>query len=163
MNQIPTTKINSIDVFENRIEEVFRHIRNGGSLTQLSKLWKFDYSEFMKSIRSNPTLLNEYQSALEDRKEWAKERIYEELQYMGTYNIKDAVNPDGTLKTIHELPEDLARSIKEIDVDGGIKFTDKRASLADKQKLLGLTVEKLELTGKLTLADLINQAKKTEG
>lgn len=157
---IQVSKINSLDVFKNKIEEVFRHIRNGGSLTNLCKMWEFDYSELIKLIKKDKELYNEYLSCLEDRKEWARERIFEELKSISTYNIQDAVNDDGTLKKIKELPEDLARSIKEIDAEGGIKFTDKLKALDQKQKLLGLSIEKVELTGKISLESLILEAKK---
>jgi len=160
MVNFPTAKIASLNIFKSQLEDVFRHLRNGGSLTQLCKMWGCDYSELMRLIRSDADIFKEYKACLEDRKEWARERIYEELQYMGNYNIKDAVNHDGTMKNVVDLPEDLARSIKEVDADGGIKFQDKLKALDQKQKLLGLNIEKVELTGKMTLADIIIGAKK---
>ncbi len=159
---MPVAKINSIEVFENRIDEFFNHISNGGSATQYCKLVNCDYAVLMSKIRSNEESFKRYRDAVDNRKEWAKERIYEELQYMGNYNIKDAVRADGTMKTIQELPEDLSRSIKEVDVDGSIKFQDKLKALDQKQKLLGLSVDKVEVTGRITLADMINQARKIE-
>lgn len=159
MDMLPAAKINSISVFENNIEDVLNHVANGGSLTQYCKLVKCDYSALMKKIRANEEIHNRFKQAIEDRKEWSKERILEELKYMGSYNIQDAVNPDGRLKKIRDLPEDLARSIKEVDADGGIKFTDKLAALRDKQKLLGLNVEQVELSGTVTLESLILQAR----
>lgn len=157
---LPVAKLKSKIVIESDFETIISHISNGGSLTQLAKMWCADYSEIMKLIRSDKDKLATYRSAMEDRKEWAKERIFEELQYMGNYNIRDAVRSDGTMKTIQELPEDLARSIKEVDVDGSIKFQDKLKALDQKTKLLGLNVEKLEVSGKLTLADIIIGARK---
>lgn len=153
-------KITTIDVFENRLDEIFSHLSNGGSLTEYCKLVKCDYSKLMGLIRRDPDAKKKYQDAISDRKEWAKERIYEELKHMSTYSIQDAVNPDGTLKRIQELPEALARSIKEVDADGGIKFADKLKALDQKQKLLGLNVEKVEISGELTLEGLILAAKK---
>ena len=159
MSEMPIAKLKSRMLVKGDFDSIIRHISNGGSLTQLAKLWKCDYSEIMKLIRSDDELLKQYNDAMSDRKEWARERIFEELQYMGSYNIRDAVNDDGSLKRIQELPEDLSRSIKEVDADGGIKFQDKLKALDQKQKLLGLNVEKVELSGKLTLADIIIGAK----
>jgi hypothetical protein len=159
MSRVPVAKIKSQIAVKGDFDSIIRHISNGGSLTQLAKMWSCDYSELMKLIRSDKDKLSVYHAAIEDRKEWARERIFEELQYMGNYNIKDAVRTDGTMKTIQELPEDLARSIKEVDVDGSIKFQDKLKALDQKQKLLGLQTEKVEVSGKLTLADIIIGAK----
>ena len=159
MSKMPISKLKSQVTVKGDFESIIRHISNGGSLTQLSKMWNCDYSEIMRMIRADKEKLAAYQAAIEDRKEWARERIFEELQYMGNYNIKDAVRADGTMKTIMELPEDLSRSIKEVDVDGSIKFQDKLKALDQKQKLLGLNIEKVELSGKLTLADIIIGAK----
>lgn len=159
---LPLTKINSIDVFENRLDEVLNHVANGGSLTQFCKLVKCDYSALMKFIRKSDDIKKRYDQAISDRQEWAKERIFEELKYMSAYNIQDAVNADGTLKTVRDLPEDLARSIKEVDADGGIKFTDKLKALDQKQKLLGLNVDKVEISGEITLESIINEARKKD-
>lgn len=159
MSRVPVAKIKSQIAVKGDFDAIIRHISNGGSLTQLAKMWSCDYSEIMKLIRADKEKLSTYQAAMEDRKEWAKERIFEELQYMGNYNIKDAVRADGTMKTVQELPEDLARSIKEVDVDGSIKFQDKLKALDQKQKLLGLQTDKVEVSGKLTLADIIIGAK----
>ena len=155
----PVAKVKSKMIVQGDFQSIINHVANGGSLTQLAKMWKCDYSEIMRLIRADESLLKEYRAAIEDRKEWARERIYEELQYMSAYNIQDAINPDGTMKPARELPEDLARSIKEIDSDGGLKFQDKLKALDQKQKLLGLNTEKLEISGKLTLADIIIGAK----
>jgi hypothetical protein len=159
MSKMPVAKLKSQMIVKGDFEAIIRHISNGGSLTQLAKMWACDYSEVMRLIRADKDKLSVYHAAIEDRKEWARERIFEELQYMGNYNIKDAVRSDGTMKTIMELPEDLARSIKEVDVDGSIKFQDKLKALDQKQKLLGLNIEKVEVSGKLTLADIIIGAK----
>jgi len=159
---VPIAKLKSFELVKSNPDMIIDHIANGGSLTNLAKMIKCDYSEIMKLIRSDESLHKRYMAALEDRKEWAKERIFEELKYMSAYNIQDAVRPDGTLKTIQELPEDLARSIKEVDADGGLKFSDKLKALDQKQKLLGISTEKIEITGKLTLEDLIKQSMKEE-
>lgn len=162
MNIVPVGKIKAIDIANSQFDMVIKHVSNGGSLTKLCKMMECDYSELMKLIRADEAKFKAYNQAKEDRKEWASERIYEELQYMGNYNIKDAVNTDGTMKTIKDLPEDLARSIKEVDADGGVKFVDKLKAIDQKQKLLGLSTEKHEVTGKLTLADVIMAAKQVK-
>lgn len=158
-DKLPVAKLKSQMVVKGDPDAIIRHISNGGSLTKLAKMWMCDYSEIMRLIRADSELLKRYHAAIEDRKEWARERIFEELQMMGTYNIQDSCNPDGTFKSVRDLPEDLARSIKEVDSDGGIKFQDKLKALDQKQKLLGLITDKVEISGKLTLADIINEAR----
>lgn len=160
MSQLPIAKLKSKSLVNQDPDLIINHVTNGGTLTSLAKMLGCDYSEIMNQIRKDESLNERYKQALEDRKEWGRERILEELQYLSAYNIQDAVNIDGTLKPVRDLPEDLARSIKEVDADGGIKFNDKLKAMDQSAKLLGLNVEKLEVSGSLSLKDIIQSADK---
>lgn len=159
MTNVPVAKIKSKILVESDFDFILDHVVNGGTLTELAKTQGFSFSEVMRLINSKKELKKSYDEAVEYRKEWAKERILQELKCLGMYNIQDAVYDDGSFKKIKDLPEDLARSVKEIDSDGGVKFESKSKPLQDAIKLLGLQTEKLDVTGKFSLADLITQAK----
>lgn len=137
------------------IESMFDHISNGGSLTELCTMWGLRYSDVMKVIKTNPDYKKSYDQAIIDRDEWAKERILSEVKRMAIYTIKDVFHPDGTRKTAHEMPDDLLAAIKEIDADGGIKFQDKLKALDLLGKQLGLFIDKKEISGTMTLEQMI--------
>ena len=153
-------KIQILKKDEHSLEVMLDHISNGGSLTELCVMWGLRYSDVVKALRSKPELKAKYDQALKDRDEWARERILSEVKRLGTYTIKDAFNSDGSTKRPHELPDDLAAAIKEVNSDGDIKFQDKLKALDLMGKQLGLFVDKKEISGTLTLEQLIASAKK---
>lgn len=142
----------------NNIEVIIDHVANGGSVIDLCKLWQMKYSDIMRKIRAIPETKAAYEQALLDRDEWAKERLMSEVRSLSTYSIKDALNPDGTFKPLHELPDELAAAIKEIDIDGVLKFSDKLKAIDLFGKQLGVFIEKKEISGKVTLEQLIMEA-----
>lgn len=140
------------------IDLIIDHVANGGTVIDLCKMWAIKYSDVMKVIRSNEKHKAAYDQALVDRDEWAKERILSEVKALATYSIRDALKPDGTFKTLADMPADLAASIKEIDKDGVLKFSDKLKALDMLGKQLGIFIEKREVSGKVTLEQLIMEA-----
>lgn len=140
------------------IETIIDHVANGGSVIDLCKTWGVSYSAIMKQIRLGPESSRAYDQALKDREEWAKERILKEVKSLSMFNIKDIFNPDGTFKKPSEMPEAFTAAIKEITVDGDIKFIDKLKALDLYHKQMGLFVDKKEVTGRISLEQLINEA-----
>lgn len=144
------------------IETLFDHVANGGSATQWCVGHGLRFSDLMKSIRNRPELKKAYDQAIEDRKEWAKERLLSEVMDLGTYTLADVFNEDGTRKPVHLLPPGLIASIKELTADGDIKFQDKLKAIAMYSSELGLFTEKKEIKGSMTLEQLINAAAEQE-
>ncbi len=74
--------------------------------------------------------------------------VYRLLQF----DPRRAFNPDGTMKKIHQMPEDVVRALVGIDVDDAraevkrIRFADRVRVLELAAKILGML--KFELTGK---------------
>jgi len=143
-------------------DRVVDHISNGGSLLDFCRMLGFKYSDVMRFIRSNPARRATYEQALVDRKEWAQERVISEIRALATYSIKDAMNQDGTFKRLAEMPDELASAIKEIDADGAVKFSDKLKALEMLGRQIGMFVEKKEVSGKVTLEQLILAASSSD-
>lgn len=144
------------------IDIIIRHVQNGGSAIDLCREFQIDYSGIMNYIRSKDEYKKRYDNALVDRKEYDRERAEKEYRALSMYNIKDAVHADGTPKKIHEMPESLTAAIKEIDADGSVKFVDKIKALDSHSKITGLLTDKKEITGKVTLVDLLTQIDEAE-
>lgn len=140
------------------MQVIFDHVANGGSALDICNAWNIKYSDFIKHVRANEKLLQKYNDALEARKEWAHERILKEVQNMGTWSMKDLFNSDGSRKDIQQLPESFLSSIKEVSADGDIKMMDKLKALELLSKQLGLLVDKKEVSGTLSLEQIILSA-----
>lgn len=146
----------SITADPEQIKYLCDHVANGGSAIEFCKAKQVRYSEVMRGLRANPEYKAMYDQALADRSEWTVERWLQELNALSGYSIKDALNPDGSLKPAHEMPDELLAAIKEIDAENkSIKFTDKLKALELLGRKLGLFTEKREITGVLKLEDLI--------
>ena len=140
------------------IDLIIDHVANGGTIIDLCKMWAIKYSDVMRVIRANESYKKSYDQALLDRDEWAKERILSEVKALSTYTIKDALNADGTFKALKDMPDHLAAAIKEVDLDGNLKFSDKLKALDLLGKQLGIFIEKKEISGRVTLEQLILEA-----
>ena len=91
-----------------------------------------------------------------ERTEITSDRVLKELFRLATVDIAEAFNEDGTLKPIHEIPEDVRRAISGVDVDTlsgelvrhKIRFWSKDSALEKLGKHLKLFTEKIEHSGK---------------
>lgn len=146
----------------NMMNTILDHVSCGGSVIDLCKTWRINYAQIMRKIKENPDYKKRYEEALVEREEWAKERLLKELHDLTSFSIKDAINEDGTFKRLGEMPDSIASSIKKLTKDGQIEFVDKLKALDLLGKRLGIFVEKREVTGTLTLEQLILNAQKLE-
>jgi phage terminase small subunit len=89
------------------------------------------------------------------RVELTPARLLEELGRLALADVGLAFNPDGTMRPIHEIPEDVRRCLSGLEVrqdDSGAsivkaKFVDKAKGLELAMKHLGMLTEKLEHSG----------------
>jgi hypothetical protein len=145
---------------KNNFDTMLNHVANGGSLINLCQMWEARYSDVIRAIRANPELEARYDQALEDRKEWAKERVLSEFKAISTFSIKDLFDPvTGAPIPIHELPDEVAAAIREVDAEGSVKMVDKLKALDLLNKNMAGVVDKTEINGKLTLEQAIMQAR----
>ncbi len=88
------------------------------------------------------------------------DRVLQELARVAFFDIRKALNPDGTMKPLSELDDDTAAAIAGIDLseirDGEgtpigvlkkIKIADKLAALDKLARNLGLLQDKLKISG----------------
>lgn len=105
----------------------------------------------------------------EVRYEVSAAKVIKEMARIAFADLRDFAefDDDGKLKpfNLRLLPDDVTAAIVEIseDKDGRVRFKlgDKVASLRDLGKHLGLYSKKLEITGKVTLEDLVLEGLRT--
>lgn len=115
----------------------------------------------------------------QERVEVKQDDVLRELLRIARTDIGEAFNTDGTLKPLHEMPEDVRRAIASIEVetlhvkgeaDDGpfdrgtarvakIRFWDKTRGLEMLGRHLKLFTDKVEHSGTLTLDQLVPKRK----
>lgn len=98
------------------------------------------------------------------------ERVVKEFARLAFVDVRKMARPDGTPVPLHELDEDTARAIVGVEVvtegnaELGIgrvtkyKLADKRASLADLGRFLKMFVDRVEVTGSVTISERLRRA-----
>ncbi len=96
-------------------------------------------------------LLNEAKIAQQERTQITADKILQELLLIARSDVSKAFNKDGTLKPIHDIPEEVRRAISgvetlEVMVGGkGIKHKTSKLKFWDKVAALGLLGKNLRL------------------
>lgn len=142
-------------------------IAGGGTIINLSKSWRVGYGSLLKWIRADRTRERRYEKALADRTEWTIEQVLKELRLMALSDIRELYDENGALKPINEWPEHAARAVEavkvdEIHVDGvkqgettQVKFWSKAKAIELLGKNLKLFLDRVEVSGKIKLEDLV--------
>jgi len=153
------------------IDVLCAHIISGGSVIDFARLMNVPYVEVAKWVTDDESRRQKFYSALGMAKEYFKAAVIQELKCIATTDIRELFKDDGTVKEPHLWPDHLARAIKSIEVDELFDGTGKdrtkigltrKIQLWDKPKALELIgrslamfTDKTEVSGKLSLEDLI--------
>lgn len=154
------------------IDDVFAHIANGGTLITIAEAWGVRHSDIAGHIGAHQPLRERYDFALVVRNEWEQERCLQELRAIMTVDIRNAYNPDGTLKNVRDLPAALAAALSSIETDElfeghgdtremvgytrKVKFWDKAKAIELFMKKHGLLIERKQVTITRTLEDILS-------
>jgi hypothetical protein len=161
------------------IDIVCSHVTSGGSHIDLCETWSIRYSDLMAWIREEKTRIDQLDKALYDRGEWVEESILRELRRLGSADLRKLFKEDGSLKKPEDWPDEIAAAISGIDTeelfDGygkyrkhigftkKVKLWDKGRALELLGKNLRMFVDRVDVSGKVSLADLVKGSMKNEG
>ena len=156
------------------IDDFYKHVANGGSPIDLAASWKIPFSELMHWIHKNPTRKQMYDDALQAQAEWAVRRVLQEVKRIGFADIRQAYDEDGKLKAMKDMPSEVAAviaSVESIDYFEGsgknkefvgviqkVKFWNKLDAIKMLATNLGMLVERVEHSGKVSLESLITES-----
>ena len=142
----------------------------------MAEVWGVSYSDLRGWLRADTKRSQDYDKSLEDRKEWAREKILRTLHEVSEFNIKDILNEEGGLKPISQWPEVAGRVVAALEISeefegkgseriqsGWIKRVKTKDSLKALEMLaknLSMLTEKHEVSGALTLDQLIMSPRK---
>jgi hypothetical protein len=157
----------------NLLDVICGHIANGGTLPSLCETWDVRFGDISNWIHENSERDERYRKALEDRGEWFKETIFNELKGIAVSDIRKLFNQDGSLKAPHEWDEEARRAVagleinelfegsgndrSQIGLSKKVKFQDRIRALELLGKSVSMFTEKHEVTGSLKLEDLLHK------
>lgn len=152
---------------EETMDNICHYVSNGNSLLELCKTWKLSFGDIVSWIRKDDHRSQRYKNALNDRNEWATERILMELRRIGLSDIKNIYDKKGKILPVQDWPEEVSSIVKTVDYndDGDIKkvtFWNKEKCLELLGKNIQMFVDRVEHSGSLTLEDLIAKSRTTE-
>ena len=150
-------------------DDIIAHVSSGGSLIELCHVWDVFFHEINTWIYKEHK--SDYETALRSSTEFLIQRVRDELKTIATLDIRKAYDDQGRLKLPSEWPDELAgvvaaiETVEEFEGKGeareSIGFT-KKLKLWDKLKALELLgknlsmfIERHEVSGKVTLEDLV--------
>lgn len=162
----------------NALDHICIRVADGGTLIDLCREWNISFGFVSNWLHSCPKRSERYRQALNDRGEWATERMLQELRRLAFLDIRQAFNADGTLKPINEWSPELGAAIQAIEInelyeDSGnervwtgfakkIKLWDKNKSLETLCKTMQLFSERVEISASESFAELIKQSLKAK-
>lgn len=159
------------------LQTICDSIANGGSIVALARLWDVQYSHLCHWLNRDKERATAYIQALNDRAEWCKETMLNELRALALSDIRQAFDANGRLKPMAEIPEAVARALASVETfeeyDGHgdarvyvgdtkkIKFWNKPDAIATMMKHLGMLIEKHQVAVGSKLEDLLAMSHET--
>jgi phage terminase small subunit len=135
-------------------DQIFAHLADGGSLTAWCRAHKKKYSVVIAAIAADLDLQKKYELAIAARTEWAVETALAEIRLIMSADVRQLYHPDGTIKSVDEWPESIARAVAAVEVDEislgsgtdrRVVGQTKKIKLWDKIKSLELAMRNLSL------------------
>lgn len=152
------------------LRKICTHLSNGGDLFTLAELWGTDYADMILWLNQDAQKASFY-LALEAQHEWRVSRLLKELNDISFSEVRKLFDDNGCLLNPKDWPKEISGlvsslSIKELyDSDGekvgevkSIKMFDKLKAIELLGKDLGRFINRHEISGKLTLEDLISKS-----
>lgn len=145
-------KFDLIPMSDEKLPDVVGYVANGGSLIDYCAQNRIEYNKAIMWIYDNkfPARQAAYEGSMKARSEYVVQAILGELKAIGTINMREAFNQDGTLKTLDDMPEELTRVIASIEVHELYEYEGEEKVLKGYCKKVKLNdkIRALELLGK---------------
>ena len=162
------------------LDQALEHVANGGTLISFARVLDIKHGQLHNFICKTPETRKRYNEALNQRAEFDRETIMGQLRDMVAASPRELFTDDGRLKPVNEWPEraaalvagfevheDLGKVDPDEDEDGAamavgrvakVKLVDPLRKLELMGKELGLFKNKVEVSGKVTLAMLVEES-----
>lgn len=148
-------------------DAVMSYVSQGGSLLDVCRELDISYGTVIVWIRDDKNRNDAYNNALLARTESEIERLKRELAAISGADPRMLFDAEGKMLPPRLWPDDVARFVGGYEVDKlgrpKVKQIDKIRAIEVYGKTLAMFVEKIEVTGKLTLAQLLEKSWEKSG
>ena len=165
----------SVKTIESRadcMELIYTHLANGGDSFSLVELLGVPYAHFIYWTQRDKKRAKLIEEAYSRQKDWIINRFLAEIKAISFLKTTDIFDPDGTIKPVDQWPVSACAAldgmevVETYDADGNktgyvkkVKFNSKLKAIELLGRDLGRFVQAVEVTGKITLEDLINNSR----
>lgn len=157
-------------------ETIVLGVAMGSTLRRIASNWAVPYPWVFKHVMGDPDLKHKYELALGERKEYMLQFLFDQFKTLAESDLRQLFNKDGSMKAIHEWPENAAQWVSAVEVDElfegagkerqqigftkKVKLWDKMKALESLAKHMNFVVDSKENSGKLTWEALIMMSMK---
>jgi hypothetical protein len=161
------------------VDEICAYVANGGSPIHLCEIWDVPYGRVSGWLAMEPERWKRYQAALTEHDTWQMHRMLLETYKIATADVRDLFDDRHALKPTSEWPDHVAKAVAAIEVaeiwEGTgkdrirvgelkkVKLYDKTKGIEMMLKKLGAFIDRKEIIGTMTLADLVTASMKDDG
>jgi hypothetical protein len=150
---------------EETLRNLCVNIASGSSLNEIATLWEVQYYELWEWISTDAARYVCYETALKQREDFFKMKLIDELKYIAFSDLRKIYSADGTLLPMNQWPADVATAVAELDESPTgarkAKMNSKMKAIEMLGKELVMFVNRIDVTQKTTIEDLINQSAET--
>lgn len=159
---------------DDALDQVCSFIASGGSLPKLAELLEVRHGDLSNWLHKDKDRSQRYIKAMNDRSEYDREIIVDELKKVAMIDIRKVFKPDGSMLPVDQWPEEIAKAVSSVEVfeefEGKgeerhqigwtkrVKFWDKTKALDMLGRSHGMFIDRKEVSGNMTLGDLIMQS-----
>ena len=150
----PSPYFNPICLKPTFMPDVIDRLANGEMVLNLCKDLGIKYSELLGYVTADSVRSAHFTAAVKAGEGWLIQRLSQELHNIGLHDIKDALDSDGCVRPIEEIPEALRRTIAGIEVEELYEMHGrekvyigrvKKIKLIDKTKAIEMLGKKLDM------------------
>lgn len=157
-----------------RMERIFKHLSNGGTIIDYCRLVGQRYDEVMFWINSDGGRRELYEQGKKARLDWIYESCLKQYNALSTLDIRELYGESGELKPMKDWPESAALAIagvetfEQFEIVGGVresvgelkrvKTYDKNKSLEALGKHIRMFADVLEVRGEISIKSALDEA-----
>jgi len=157
-----------------RMERIFKHLSNGGTIIDYCRLVGQRYDEVMFWINSDEERRGLYEKGKQARLDWLYESCLKQYNALSTLDIRQLYGESGELKPMKDWPEEAALAVAGVEsleqfemVDGvresvgelkRVKTYDKNKSLEALGKHIRMFADVIEVRGEISIRGALDEA-----
>lgn len=157
-----------------RMERIFKHLSNGGTIIDYCKLVGQRYDEIMFWINSDEGRRSLYEQGKKARLDWIYESCLKQYNALSTLDIRELYGESGELKPMADWPENAAlavfgvESLEQFEIVDGVresvgelkkvKTYDKNKSLEALGKHIRMFADVIEVRGEISIRGALDEA-----